>query len=114
MNTIVAQEMAIPYLAHFRNRAGGRQVEIVTRSSMKTFQPGDADGGYHVEHVVEGDDVSDVLKYVQWDRHTLTEKVRQVAEKALREGRITMEESARLRRRYKEGLEEYTYLQRDD
>ena len=74
----------------------------------------DPDGNYHVEHVVEGDDVTDVLKYVQYDRHVLTEKVRQTAEAALRDGQISLEESARLRRRYKEGLEEYTYLQRDD
>jgi len=72
------------------------------------------DGRYRVEHVVEGDDVSDVLHYVQYDRGQLMERVRQTVEDALRAGQITLEDSARLRRRYKEGLEEYTYLHRDD
>ncbi len=74
----------------------------------------DADGSYDIEHVVEGDEVSDVLSYVQYDRRTLSERVRRTVEAALRTGQITLEESARLRRRYKEGLEEYTYLHRDD
>jgi arginine decarboxylase len=74
----------------------------------------DDDGHYRVEHVVEGDDVSDVLHYVQYDRGQLMERVRQTVEDALRQGSISLEESARLRRRYKEGLEEYTYLHRDD
>jgi len=74
----------------------------------------DADGNYAIDHLVEGDDVSDVLSYVQYDRRGLTEKVRQTVEAALRAGQISVEESARLRRRYKEGLEEYTYLDRDD
>jgi arginine decarboxylase len=74
----------------------------------------DDEGSYRVEHVVEGDDVSDVLNYVQYDRGQLMERVRQTVEDALRQGSISLEESARLRRRYKEGLEEYTYLHRDD
>ena len=72
------------------------------------------DGSFRVEHVVEGDDVSDVLSYVQYDRHALMERVRQMVEASLRDGRITIEESALLRRRYKEGLEQYTYLHDDD
>ena len=71
-------------------------------------------GEYSVDHVVEGDDVADVLQYVQYDRRPLIEKVRQTVETALRRGQITLEESARLRRRYQQGLEEYTYLSRDD
>ena len=73
----------------------------------------DPEGGYRVEHVVEGDSVADVLQYVQYDRNTLTERVRLLVEEALRRGQITLEESALLRRRYKEGLDEYTYLHQD-
>ncbi len=72
------------------------------------------DAGYSVEHVVEGDEVSDVLQYVQYDVRALKEKVRRVIEAALRGGRISLEESALLRRRYAEGLSGYTYLARDD
>jgi arginine decarboxylase len=73
-----------------------------------------ADGRYAVEHVVEGDSVSDVLHYVQYDRHPLIERVRRTIESAMRNGQLTLEESARLRRRYEDGLSEYTYLTRND
>jgi arginine decarboxylase len=71
------------------------------------------DGHYVVEHVVEGDDVSNVLSYVQYDRRALIEKVRRTIEAALRTGDISLEESARLRKRYEQGLEDYTYHSRD-
>ena len=74
----------------------------------------DEDGSYHVDHVVEGEAVHDVLEYVEYDRKDLVEKVRQTTETALRRGDITIEESTRLRRRYLQGLEEYTYLSRDE
>jgi len=74
----------------------------------------DDQGRYLVEHVVEGDEVGDVLRYVQYDQGQLVEKVRRTVERALREGHISVEESARLRRRYVQGLREYTYLTRDD
>jgi arginine decarboxylase len=67
------------------------------------------DGHYVVEHVVEGDDVSNVLGYVQYDRRALIEKVRRTVEGALRKGEISLEESTRLRKRYEQGLEDYTY-----
>ena len=58
--------------------------------------------------------VSEVLRYVQYDKGTLIEKVRRTIEIAMRSGQITLEESARLRRHYEQGLQEYTYLSRDD
>jgi arginine decarboxylase len=70
----------------------------------------DEEGGYHVEHVVEGDSVDDVLAYVQYDRRSLIESVRRTIEQALRGGRISIEESAQLRKRFEQGLSEYTYL----
>ncbi|MCK6556074.1 biosynthetic arginine decarboxylase [Candidatus Binatia bacterium] len=71
------------------------------------------DGRYEVEHVVEGDAVTDVLRYVQYDKGTLIEKVRRTIEVAMRAGQISLEDSARLRRHYEQGLHEYTYLDRD-
>ena len=70
----------------------------------------DREGGYHVEHVVEGDSVEEVLAYVQYDRRTLVEIVRRTIEQALRRGQISIEESAQLRRRFEQGLSDYTYL----
>ena len=70
----------------------------------------DPEGGYRVEHEVEGDTVQEVLSYVQYDRRDLTERVRRAIEQALRRGDITLEESRRLRRRYEQGLSGSTYL----
>jgi arginine decarboxylase len=74
----------------------------------------DDEGRYRVEHVVEGDEVNQVLAYVQYDRSRLIEGVRRTIETAHRAGQITLEESARLRKRYEQGLQEYTYLVRDE
>ena len=74
----------------------------------------DAEGGYTIEHVVEGDEVADVLRYVEYDPKSLIEKVRRTTEIALRRNQISLEDSLRLRRRYEQGLREYTYLSRDD
>lgn len=74
----------------------------------------DAEGRYEVEYVVEGDTVTEVLQYVQYEKGTLIEKVRRTIEVAMRAGQISLEDSARLRRHYEQGLQEYTYLTRDE
>ena len=74
----------------------------------------DDQGGYSIEHLVEGDAVSEVLSYVQYHRRTLSERVRLTIERALRSGRIGLEDSALLRRRYDQGLDDYTYLSSGD
>jgi arginine decarboxylase len=68
------------------------------------------DGGYSVEHVVEGDSITEVLSYVQYSKDDLVARVRRAVEAALRDKRLTMAESGRLMKRYEEGLEGYTYL----
>jgi arginine decarboxylase len=68
------------------------------------------EGGYTVDHIVEGDTVEDVLAYVQYERRPLIEKVRRIIEGALRSKDISLEESARLLERYEQGLKGYTYL----
>jgi arginine decarboxylase len=73
----------------------------------------DNDGAYDIEHVVGGDMVADVLRYVQWDRAALVEKVRRTIEAAMRRGDLGLDESARLRRQYESSLQNYTYLVRD-
>ena len=74
----------------------------------------DEQGRTVVEHVVEGDEVHEVLSYVEYDQRQLIERVRRTIEAALREGTISLEESARLRKQYEQGLQEYTYLTRDE
>ena len=62
------------------------------------------EGGYHIDHVVEGDSVTEVLGYVQYQKQQLMQRMRQSNEEALRRGLLTFEESALLMRRYDEGL----------
>jgi arginine decarboxylase len=66
--------------------------------------------GYRVDHVVEGDSVTEVLGYVQFQKQDLMRLVRQANEEAVRRGLLTLEESGLLMRRYEEGVSGYTYL----
>ena len=65
---------------------------------------------YTVEHVVEGDSVTEVLSYVQYSKEDLISRVRKAMDAALRDRRLTPAESGRLMRRYEEALDGYTYL----
>lgn len=69
---------------------------------------------YRVDHVVEGDTVTEALSYVQYSKDRLVARVRRALEVALREKRLTMEESGRFMKRYLEALEGYTYLAPDE
>ncbi|HMF41869.1 MAG TPA: biosynthetic arginine decarboxylase [Polyangia bacterium] len=69
-------------------------------------------GGYQIEHVVTGDTVTDVLKYVSYSREDMVARVRRFAELAVRANRMTLEETRSMLRMYEEGLAGYTYLER--
>jgi arginine decarboxylase len=69
-------------------------------------------GGYQIEHVVTGDTVTDVLKYVSYAREDLVARVRRFAEQAVRGSGMSLEETRSLLRMYEEGLSGYTYLER--
>jgi arginine decarboxylase len=71
-----------------------------------------AGGGYQIEHVVTGDTVTDVLRYVSYSREELVAKVRRFAELAVRANRMSLEETRSMLRLYEEGLAGYTYLER--
>jgi arginine decarboxylase len=70
------------------------------------------DGGNVVlDAVIKGDTVREVLDYVEFDADTLVRKLRHDVELAVREGKISYEESGRLLEFYEEGLHGYTYLE---
>ena len=69
-------------------------------------------GGYRVQTVVTGDTVTDVLKYVSYDRDDLVARVRRHAEDAVRAKRMSLDESRLLLKMFEEGLAGYTYLER--
>jgi arginine decarboxylase len=52
-----------------------------------------------------------VLDYVEFDAETLVRKLRQDVELAVREGKISYEESGSLLKFYEDGLAGYTYLE---
>ncbi|MFP6660282.1 MAG: biosynthetic arginine decarboxylase [Myxococcota bacterium] len=72
------------------------------------------DGSHRIEHVVGGDQVRDVLRYVQYDAKSLLEKIQGAIQRAQARGEIEADESERLTARFEQGLRDYTYLSRDD
>lgn len=66
--------------------------------------------GYHIEHVVRGDTMTEVLGYVQYDSEDLIENIRRRTEKALQDRQISIQESQLLLRHYEHSLSHYTYL----
>ena len=71
----------------------------------------DEAGRYSVDDVVEGDTVREVLQYVQFSADDLKRAMRKSVEKALREQKLTIDESRVLLKFYENGLEGYTYLE---
>ena len=68
------------------------------------------DGSVSFDHVVRGDTVRDVLKYVEYNANELEERLRRSVETALEEKKLSFEESATIQRSYRAALDTYTYL----
>ena len=64
-----------------------------------------------LDSVIKGDTVREVLNYVQFSSDSLVAKLRRDVEAALRDGRLSYEESGALLHFYEEGLHGYTYLE---
>ena len=71
----------------------------------------DEEGEVVIDHVVKGDRVRDVLSYVQYSSDELLASMRKDVELAVRNKKITLEESGRFLRFYESGLQGYTYLE---
>ena len=65
----------------------------------------------HIEEVVRGDTVREVLQYVQFNADELLSRMHKDVERAVRENTISVAESALLLRFYESGLQGYTYLE---
>ncbi len=70
------------------------------------------DGRFEIVKELEGDSVSDVLSYVEYDTKNLMSSFRQKAENAVRENRITAAERRTIMSVYEDGLRGYTYFER--
>src|SRR5262249_29502536 len=50
-------------------------------------------GGYQIDHVVEGDDVQEVLEYVEYHKSELIERVRKATETSILKGTLSRMEA---------------------
>ncbi len=66
--------------------------------------------GYRVDHVIKGDSVTEVLHYVAYTPEEMTEAVRSQAERALSDGKMTLQQMRLFMRHYEEAMNSYTYL----
>ncbi len=71
----------------------------------------DDQGRYSIDEVIEGDTVREVLQYVQFSADDLLRTMRKSVERALRDQKLTVDESRVLLKFYENGLEGYTYLE---
>ena len=69
------------------------------------------DGTPNVDTVIKGDTVTEVLHYVQYNAEKLTDRVRKDVERAVRSGKLTLQESREFLAFYENGLAGYTYLE---
>lgn len=71
----------------------------------------DEDGEASIDEFIKGDTVREVLHYVQFSADELLAKMRKEVEKAVRQRKLTLNESKQLLRFYESGLDGYTYLE---
>ena len=67
--------------------------------------------GARVEHIIKGDNVKQVLEYVEFDPEDLMGKLRRDVEAAINAGRMQDTQAGRLLKFYEEALMGYTYLE---
>jgi len=70
-------------------------------------------GGFEILDEVEGDTVSEVLTYVEYEPKRLLERFKVRAERAVNEHGATLEELKELVSTYRESLRGYTYYESD-
>ena len=69
-------------------------------------------GQLEYTHEIDGDSVSDVLSYVEYNPQDMLDRVRKIAEQAVRSGRITAEDRRHIMDAYEAGLRGYTYFEK--
>jgi arginine decarboxylase len=93
-------------LGDMHNLLGDTHAVHVSMSSN-----GDDGDCARVEHIVKGDTVTEVLRYVEFDPEVLLSKLRRDVEQAVHAGRMADQQAGRLLRFYEEALQGYTYLE---
>jgi len=70
-------------------------------------------GDFEVEREIEGDSISDVLSYVEYDIKQVSAKFRATVERAVRSGEIDVDDRRKIVRTFEESLRGYTYFEKD-
>jgi arginine decarboxylase len=70
------------------------------------------DGSFEFVRELRGDSVADILSYVEYDPRRILERLRKLAEKAVRAGRIRPAERLLTMQAFEDGLRGYTYFER--
>jgi len=71
------------------------------------------DGSYVFADEIEGDSISDVLSYVEYQPQVLKERFRKIAERAVKEGKITASERQKVMKAFSASMQGYTYYERE-
>lgn len=67
--------------------------------------------GYHIDQVIDGETVAEVLEYVQYDPKKLVRTLETWVSRSVKEGRISATEGKDFLSNYRSGLYGYTYLE---
>lgn len=70
------------------------------------------DGSFEFVREIKGDSVADILSYVEYDPRRILDDLRQMAEKAVRDGSITPADRFKILQAFEDGLRGYTYFER--
>lgn len=73
----------------------------------------DKDGSYQFVRELEGDSISDVLSYVEYDIKLIKTRIRQLAENAVQKGMISVKDRKTILNDFNEVLRGYTYFKKD-
>ena len=68
-------------------------------------------GTYHIDQIIDGETVEEVLEYVQYNPKKLVRQLEQWVTKSVRQGKISLEEGKEFLSTYRSGLYGYTYLE---
>ena len=69
------------------------------------------DGSYHINQIIDGETVEEVLEYVQYNPKKLVRQLEIWVTKSVKQGKISLEEGKEFLSNYRSGLYGYTYLE---
>lgn len=69
------------------------------------------DGHYHIDQIIDGETVEEVLDYVQYNPKKLVRQLEIWVAKSVKAGKISLEEGKEFLSNYRSGLYGYTYLE---